>query len=191
MGKGVKQYLSYKTIVHVLDHSNGFGDFLRGTIFLFQIKQKYNINLNINVSNHSINKYLDLEESENIPKSLKVKSFLYGINGESFNTIFYNFINSTDEKFYVTTNLFYDNNLITNELKNDLNSYFKFKPKYYEIASNLVKLVNYNVLHIRCKDEHFDTEFNSFKLLAAIVKLNLKQDTIVISNNSYIKKKNK
>jgi hypothetical protein len=183
------QDLSYKKIVHVLDHSNGFGDFLRGTIFLFQIKRKYNINLDINVLNHSINKYLDIENLENVPTGLKVHSFLYGITGEDFKKNFYNFINSTDETFYVTTNLFYDTNLITNELKNELNSFFKFKPKYYEIANNLVKIVNYNVLHIRCRDEYFDKEFNSFLLLAAIVKLNLKKNTIVISNNSYIKKK--
>ena len=48
-----------KTIVHVLDNSNGFGDFLRGSILLAQYAKYFNLNFKTDVSRHAISKFLN------------------------------------------------------------------------------------------------------------------------------------
>ena len=48
-----------KTIVHVLDNSNGFGDFLRGSIILAQYAKYFNLNFKMDVSRHFISKFLN------------------------------------------------------------------------------------------------------------------------------------
>jgi hypothetical protein len=184
-----------KTIIHVLDYSNGFGDFLRGTILLLQYADKYKSNFKMNVSNHYINKFLEDESIQSLDVKPQLVLFKCGkINSiEHSNNIVIpiidNFIKSTDENLYITTNHFYDKTLITENIKNYINSFFKFKQIYYDKANKLIKLDKYKVLHIRCNDIYFNKEFNSDKLLIEIIKLQLDYNTIVISNNYSIKKK--
>jgi len=184
-----------KTIIHILDYSNGFGDFLRGSILLAQYAKKFNINFKMDVSNHYIHKFLE-NDSEQL---LNIKPILICFNGNinDINNIVYsnskleptikNFINSTNENLYITTNHFYDKTLVTNDIKNSINSFFQFKSKYYDMVKNLIKLDKYKVLHIRCNDIYFNKEFNSDKLLIEIIKLQWDYNTIVISNNYSIK----
>jgi len=186
-----------KTIIHVLDYSNGFGDYLRGSILLAQYAKKYNINFKMDVSNHYIHKFLE-DEPEQL---LNIKPILICFGGtmNDLNNIIYsnsklvptlnNFIKSNEDNIYITTNHFYDNKLVTDDIKNNINSFFKFKPKYYNIVKNLIKLDKYKVLHIRCNDDYFNKEFNSDKLLVEIIKLQWDYNTIVISNNYSIKLK--
>jgi len=152
----------------------------------------------MDVTNHYINKFLE-NESKQGNKSLNIKPKLVLFNGSNINTIKYsnsiiipiinNFIKSTDEKLYITTNHFYDKTLITNDIKNYINSFLKFKQIYYDKVKELVKLDKYKVLHIRCNDKYFNKEFDSDKLLIEIIKLQLDYNTIVLSNNYSIKKK--
>ena len=151
----------------------------------------------MDVSNHYIHKFLE-NKSEQL---LNIKPLLicFGGSMNDLNNITYsnsklvptlnNFIKSNEENLYITTNHFYDKNLITDDIKNYINSFFKFKPKYYDIVKNLVKLDKYKVLHIRCHDNYFNKEFNSDKLIIEIIKLQWDYNTIVISNNYSIKRK--
>jgi hypothetical protein len=182
---------SGKTIIHVLDNSNGFGDFLRGTILLSQYAKHFNINIKIDVSSHSINKCLIIENE----LSNKEKINLICFNGDDKNDdILYllieNFTKSTETNLYITTNLYYNMILVSEDIKNYINSFFIFKQQYHDIANELIiHLPKYNVLHIRCKDEYFNSDFDDNYLLTEIIKLQLSANTIVLSNNYSLKRK--
>ena len=66
-----------KTIVHVYDNSNGFGDYLRGTLLLASIAKIHNINFIIDISKHPISNSL------NVNISNKNNTFLF-MNGYDF-----------------------------------------------------------------------------------------------------------
>jgi hypothetical protein len=151
----------------------------------------------MDVSKHYINKFLENELTE----ILDIKPIVHFFDGksENINNITYrnskllptinNFIKSIDENLYITTNHFYDKTAVTDDIKNYINSFFKFKQIYYDKAKELIKLDKYKVLHIRCYDKYFNKEFDSDKLLIEIIKLQLDCNTIVMSNNYSIKKK--
>lgn len=42
-----------------MDYSNGFGDYLRGSIILAQYAKYYNINFKMDMSKHYISEYLE------------------------------------------------------------------------------------------------------------------------------------
>ncbi len=180
-----------KTIVHVLDNSNGFGDFLRGSFLLAQYAKYFNINFKIDVSRHPISKCFNIE-TELLSTSDKINLITYnGINKNDriLYSLIVEFINSNKENLYITTNLFYNMDLITPDIKDYINSFLTFKQKYYDIAKELFNLEKYNVLHIRCKDDNFNTDFKDNNLLSEIIKLQLSNNTIVMSNNYALKKK--
>jgi bifunctional pyridoxal-dependent enzyme with beta-cystathionase and maltose regulon repressor activities len=99
-----------------------------------------------------------------------------------------NFLSSNNDTLYINTNIFYNKQYVTDDIKNYINSKIKFKQIYYDKACQLCLLKNYNVLHIRCSDNHFTTNCYSPKILNEIKKLELNENTIIISNNSHIKK---
>ena len=180
-----------KTIINVLDNSNGFGDFLRGSIILAQYAKYFNINFKLDVSRHHISKYLNIETE----LLIKAKINLICFNGKNnqdiaLYSLIKQFINSNDEQnLYITTNLYYNMNLVSKDIKDYINSSLKFKQKYYDIAKELFDLKKYNVLHIRCKDEFLNMDFEDNYLLTEIIKLQLSGNTIVMSNNYSLKKK--
>ena len=102
--------------------------------------------------------------------------------------------------FYIQTNLWYNKNLVSNDICKYINSCFTFKQKYYDMANELNSLHNYNManelnslhnyntLHIRCTDNNFNTYFNYNKLFLKIKNLKLNNNTIVLSNNYQLKK---
>ena len=55
-------------------------------------------------------------------------------------------------------NLFYDAKQVTQDIKDNINSFFTFKQKYYDMQKDLFKLDKYMVLHIRCTDNYFDKD---------------------------------
>ena len=200
---------SNKTIIHVMDYSNGIGDFLRGSILLGTYCKYLNIYFKINVSKHTIFNCLDVE-SEELPENIIINSIINNYTNDYYNKLHLlinNFINSNEETLYITTNLFYninnikslfnidiiDNDIInkpiTRDIKHYINSFLTFKQKYYDIARDLFNLKNYNVLHIRCNDKNFNTCFEDNNLLSEIIKLQLSKNTIVISNNYSLKRK--
>ena len=179
-----------KTIIHVFDKSNGFGDFLRGSIILAQYAKFFNINIKIDVSRHNISKCLNIE-----PELLTSndKTHLVCFNSDSntdkyLYSLIQQFINSAKETLYITTNLYYNMHLVTNDIKEYINSYFTFKQEYYDTVKELFKLNKYNVLHIRCVDAAFITDFEDKNLLSEIIKLQLDDNTFVMSNNYSLKR---
>jgi hypothetical protein len=181
-----------KTIVHVLDNSNGFGDFLRGSILLAQYAKYFNINFKMDVSRHAISKCLT-NETEVLFANAKIHLITYHTTNESKShinlySIIEQFINSNEENLYITTNLFYNKDIVSQDIKDYINSFLKFKQQYYNIVENLFNLKKYNVVHIRCLDTNFNTDFgNDTYLFSEIIKLQLTPDTIIISNNYGLK----
>jgi hypothetical protein len=151
-----------KTIIHVLDNSNGFGDFLRGSILLAQYAKYFNINFKMDVSRNAISKFLD-NETEVLSTSQKIHLITYHTDDAKSHIKLYSIIeqlmNSNEENIYITTNLYYNKDLVSEDIKNYINSFFKFKQKYYDIVTELTKMDKYKVLHIRCTDDYFDKSF--------------------------------
>ncbi len=168
--------LKGKLIVHVLDKSFGLGDFLRGTIFLAHFCKKHNMQFRLNISNH------DISCAFNVVKEQVLNAPTFIPHTKNIN------INSLTDKNYITTNKFYDKRLITDDIKQYINSYLTIKPLYYDKVKQLFNVENYKVLHIRCTDENFTTDFEDTLLYDEIRKLNL-INTIVISNNNLLKQK--
>lgn len=179
-----------RTVIHVLDHSNGVGDYLRGSLFLAQYCRKYNFRLQLNVSNHQISSCID-SYSEPIV-GIQPHLILTLGTRENSESIVYpvckSFVDSSNTCIYITTNLFYDIAQVTEADKEFIRSFLRFKQSYYDIANKSIPLETYNVIHIRCSDEYFNKEFSSDKLMAEIAKLQWGQNTIILSNNSSIKK---
>ena len=185
---------SKKTIIHVLDFSNGLGDYLRGSIFLAQCAKFFNINLELDVSKHNIVKCLENENENKTHNINNQKHYLFNPSTEYSDKfklllLINKFKKSKNTKLYITTNFNYNSNIVTTDIQNYINSCFKFKNFYYDEVKKLFNLTNYNVLHIRCDDESFDGEFNDNYLLSKIKNRQLNKNTIVISNNYSLKQK--
>jgi len=186
---------SNKTIVHVLDYSNGFGDYLRGSILLAQYAKYFNVHFKMNLSLHDMSKCIDAE-SEVLPTQEKKHLLLFTGNHNAdvnsdmkLRNIIESFVKSNDNHLYITTNLYYHMHFVTEDIKQYINSCLNFKPNYYDMANELFNLTNYNVLHIRCHDLFLNYEFEYAQLFSEIDKLQLGDNTIVMSNNSTLKRK--
>lgn len=184
---------SKKTIIHVLQYTYGIGDYLRGSIFLAQCAKFFNINLELDLSQHIISNCIENKnEMRNIDKP--IYSFYYDHNNiysDKFKLLLLinKFKKSKNTKLYIITNLNYNNNIVTIDIQNYINSCLKFKQFYYDEVNKLFNLTNYNVLHIRCNDDYFDGDFNDQTLITKIIKLRLNKNTIVMSNNYSLKQK--
>ena len=178
-----------KTIVHVMDNSNGFGDYLRGSILLAEYAKHFNINFKMDISKHPLSKCINYIETDLLIND-KINLICFDGNDNTdinLYSLINQFINSNKNNFYITTNLYYNMNLVSEDIKDYINYFFKFKQQYYDIANNLFNLDKYKVLHIRCKDDEFNIDFNDDYLLTEIIKLQLNSDTIIISNNYSLK----
>jgi len=184
---------SKKTIIHVIPDINGYGDYLRGSIFLAQCAKFFNINLELDVSPHNISNCIENQnknEMRNINKH--IYSFFYD-NDNNYSDKFKllllinKFKKSKNTKLYIKTNLNYNSNIVTIDIQNYINSCLKFKQIYYDEVNKLFNLTNYNVLHIRCNDDYFDGDFNDQTLITKIIELRLNKNTIVMSNNYSLK----
>ena len=182
---------SNKTIEHILDKSNGFGDYLRGSILLAEYAKRYKIQFKMNISKHPLSNYLDKVDtnSHSVETKIELICFNGGESDDKLISLLDKFINSKEETLYITTNLYYNINLVTRDIKDYINTFFNFKEKYYTMAKELSKMDKYKIIHIRCQDDYFNKDFNSDKLLAEIIKLQFGPDTIVMSNNYSIKRK--
>jgi hypothetical protein len=183
-----------KTIVSVLDYSYGWGDYLRGCILLAQYAKMFNINFECDLSIHNINKCLENPYNE----INKTNTYIHPVNHDNntelhgYNLRLYieKFISSNNTKLYIRTNMFYNKMYVTQDIKKYINSIIKFKQFYYDDVKKIINnnnLTNYYVLHIRCRDECFNTEYNDPTLITKIQQLQLHNNTIVISNNIKLK----
>ena len=178
-----------KTIIHVLDYCSDFGDFLRGSILLAEYAKHLNIQIKLNTSRHNLSTYLE-KEIEEIPSTEHINIIPITKTPENhLLPLFENFIKSDKDTIYIRTNYFYNKNLVTREVKEFINFSLKFKQEYYDKAKMLFSLKKYIVLYIRCQDDNFESVIDDDNLLCQIIKLQLNNDTLVISNNYLLKKK--
>jgi hypothetical protein len=185
----LNEIVSNKTIINNLDRTNGFGDFLRGSILLAEIAKKYKIKFKIVVDSHPISNFLEIQNKTPVYTDVSINYMLFHDDESKLIPLIQQFISSDEEVCVINTNLYYNPYLVTNDIKHYINTFFTFKPEYYEKAKQLTKNKKYNVLHIRCTDENFNSEFHSDYLLVEIIKLKLGKDTIIMSNNCFLKKK--
>jgi hypothetical protein len=185
---------SKKTIIHVLKYNFGIGDYLRGSIFLAQCAKFLNVNLELDLSQHNIYNCIENKnEMRNIDKP--IHSFIWLDNGTNYSgkikllSLINKFKKSKNNKLYIITNYCCNINGVSSDIKNYINSCFKFKNFYYDEVNKLFNLTNYNVLHIRCNDDYFDCDFNDQTLITKIIELRLNKNTVVISNNYSLKQK--
>jgi len=178
----------HKTIINVLDYTNGVSDYLRGCLYLAHVAAQLKMSFLMDMTHHHIHECMaETLPVNTLPSPIPV--FMVNVQTEEhLRPVLQKFIQSNESTMYMTTNFFYNKNLITEDMKKYINSVFTFKPKYYEMATLLVPL-QYQVLHIRCTDDHFHTAFEDDYLFAEIIKLQLPENTIVLSNNDSLKRK--
>jgi len=184
-----------KTIIHVYPNNfintvtpPGLGDFLRGSIFLAQYAEKHKFLFKIDLSNHPLSKYLD---EDSVPNLLQPREFNTDYDNINLINLLDNFVDSNDKEIVLNTNVFYNKQHLTEKIKDYIKSKLKFKQKYYDLEKKLVVYDKYDIIHVRCNDAFFVTNFDSDKLYVEILKKfkNHTNKIIVMSNNYYIKKK--
>ena len=181
-----------KTVVCVLTHNypHGFGDYLRGSISIAHYAKYFGINFKLSMNTHLIGKYV-INNNEDAFQLTEIKNIHGHSKYNEVYDIFTQFMKSNENILYITTNLIYSMKLPTQDIKNTINSFLIFKPKYYEMAEQMFNLKKYAVIHIRCSDECFDTKLNTIKintLFKEIKNLQLSSNTIIMSNNYSLKK---
>lgn len=148
----------------------GIGDYIRGSFFLLQLCIEYNIEFDLDFSQHPISKFLINTQNNNI--NIKDNDDVYDINYENIQYIFNhmisindfmnNFIiNKEEEIYYLFTNN-HPLNLITDNEKNIIKN--KFIPN--KELDNAIETTLYNldllkneyiVIHIRVGDRYINT----------------------------------
>lgn len=178
----IKKLKKLKKLVHVyqLNYINGkspgLGDFLRGTFSLIQLSKLYNLDFDIDLSNHPMSKYLENAEKNNninynnieFYKELNVmpgktlfdlEQTITNVNPEFINNII-NWLDTQNcEVFGFMSNAFPHFNKYTEEGRNFVKS--KLEPNNImkqNIDYSLKKLglnkKGYGVIHIRTGDSH-------------------------------------
>ena len=173
-------YTSYERVKKYTFH--GFGDYIRGTIYLYQLMKDKNVNLKINFSNHHLNSificdnHLSIEECENT-------NYIFGTeqNFLDYNHVFTNKweflkINKECKDFII---------------KNCLTPRIGFEKKLLNFKEKLnLSDFNYSIIHIRLDDNEI---FNNKRLdtilnIINLIKLNNPDENYILisSNETYL-----
>lgn len=198
-----------KKIVNVyqLQYKNhpaqGFGDFLIGSLFLFQICSKHSLIFDIDFKNHPLSKNFIIENTDNIIDHNNILYYKIDENIRKDNMLLYNtFIshlnNINDETYYLFCNF---NPLYP--LQNHGPSFIKSKLKLnMEIENNIQKILdnfnltpyNFDIIHIRSGDKYLLSNKNLdnhtvqkyIQLFSNIVETTKKY--LILSDNIELKK---
>jgi hypothetical protein len=189
----------------------GFGDFLRGTIALYNYSKKYNYKLYIDKKSHPIFKYFKLDENYIIDNSnyyvkelIWTKELKYEEINFKLDELF-----RTGNNLSIFTNSYYtleDNKLINygdiNDeckefLKNLLIPINSIKYKINYIFKNIYNFnlnEGYSIIHIRLKDNMIDAVIEKdylklYNYILKIIKNNNNKKYILMCNYSNIAKK--
>ena len=166
---------------------HGFGDYIRGSIHLYQLFENKNVNLKINFSNHNLSEificdnHLSIEECENAK-----------------------YIFKQGENILEYKNIFTNNHLLSELITQDCKDFIKkncLTPRIHfeQQIKNVKKKLNlddynYSVIHIRLHDtaEFNDNRFNNIlNILNTIHKQNVNINLLLISSNEiYLNKIN-
>ena len=142
----------------------GFGDYIRGLIYLYQKTDKKII---ADYRTHIISNFLynDLIDEYPIYNDNYVIKLEETIDNNNKIIISHNNIFNDSNNHYIITNFFYENNLISQDIINNIKKTFTMKPEFKLKFEN--KLDEYNLnsdfvaLHIRLDDKYFkDDDIN-------------------------------
>jgi len=157
---------------------SGFGDFLRGSIYLYNICKKHNIDFDIDISCHPINKFVssshksDCKKDEILCLTKKTKDHFGDVNFfKNLNKTLFNFlvgVKKGDVKYifscFSEIGSILPKNIIEfinkkEEFSDDCCSFFKknllFSPSVVESVNNSLqseKIEDYNLIHFRVGD---------------------------------------
>jgi len=184
--------MSLKTIIHLYPsvYNNtitkpGIGDFIRGSIFLAQYALQNKMKIIINIANHPIYKYT-LEEADKVYTEIP-NEFNEGWSSEKIMIFLNKFKNSNRTEVFINCNMFYEKSKVTKHIKNYINSIFKFKDIYYDMAKNIAT-EPYEIFHLRTLDNEVENPLFSFHLNKKInEQLDINKRNIVLSNNFILK----
>lgn len=159
-----------KKIINVLKQNYinnvgmGIGDYIRGSFFLLQFCKEYNIEFDLDFTQHPLSKYLlfqkDSIEEEKIDYDMVMYLHVDMITYQDFmnNYIFH----QNEENYYLYTNN-YPMNIISEDEKTIIKN--KFIPNQELICEienvlNKLKLIKkeFNVIHIRVGDRYFNSD---------------------------------
>ena len=177
----IKKYQVYYTSEEKIKKYafHGFGDYIRGTIFLYQLLKDKNIILKVNFSNHNISNFLvcdnhlSIEECENVYYSFidSNEQDLYNYNNIFTNKFPISTIDEDCKKFIIT-------NCLTPTIR------FEKKVLYIKNTLNIVDN-NYSVIHIRVSDQEIYNEGTLNNILNIILNINKnnKEELVLISSS--------
>ena len=148
--------------------SKGLGDMIRGYINMYQLSQKYNFKLIIDISLHPISKYLitNPHEYTNLIENNK-NNIIFNKNPEKY------ILENKDNIIFFNTNSQTNRRKIPENISDDCRKYIKdiLTPndemqQYISEYLSLIKNSNYNILHYRLGDEFNDKNNNYNKYLS-------------------------
>ena len=209
----------YQLVYNENKIASGLGDFIRGSYFLIEFCKKYNFKYFIDISNHPIKNFL--KKYNKIKLTEKIKNIYKKINKfeqDNFNPIIdnNNFINNYSNKEiyfnfleYLSNEQKYDKKIfiytITFPNEGLINNYKKIMRDIFEPTDKMKLLINiklkmielksysYEIIHIRCGDEHLSNKImnndsvNFEVILTDFDKLNPNKKYLLISDNNFIK----
>lgn len=170
-------YTSHERVKKYTFH--GFGDYIRGSIYLYQLYNNTNVKLKINFSNHPLSKIFVCNNHLNIEECETTK-YIFG-TGENF----------LDYDHVFTNNLLISQN-ITKDCKDFIINNCLTPRICFEKTLSLIKKslnlsnCNYSVIHIRLNDtERYseDRMNNIMKLLFSIQKTVPSETFLLIASN--------
>ena len=159
---------------------HGFGDYIRGTIYLYQALKEKNISLKVNFSNHNISNFLVCDNHLSI---------------EECENVYYSFIDSNEQDLYNYNHIFTNKFPISNHIdegcqkfiiKNCLTPKISFEKKILNIK-NILNICDYNysVIHIRVSDKEVYNEETLVNILSIILEIRKKnKEELVIMSSS-------
>lgn len=197
----------YLTTTKTNPQPPGLGDFIRGTITLFNYSKQYGFNLYLDNSHEIFN----LLENENIIQNNNLNETIELLPPLSYNSIDDKLIKlfSQDKTFSIMTNAFYTkrNNNVENfgDISSDCKDYIKniFTPnkKLNDYIKNIYVNLNidlnksYSVIHLRFGDNFIRNDMFAEDLFTMynnkinnLIKNNTSQQFILISDSSKIAK---
>ena len=194
--------------VYQLDYTNGkssgLGDFLRGCFFLAQLTSFLNIEFDIDISNHQINKYIEQEKNPALDYNNISRFYLTSIdkfmieNKDDLNKIIQELNTKKVEILALFTNCYpiydkYESNIvdiIKNKLipNNDMLSYIISSLKYLELNKN-----EYATIHIRLGDKYLVNNSSIKKKFLQkiknflLTKVNFHKKYLIVSDSIILK----
>jgi|LauGreDrversion2_2_1035103.scaffolds.fasta_scaffold00595_4 hypothetical protein len=196
------RYLKNKEVTKVVNvfqknyingKGNGFGDFLRGSIFLLQIAIIYDLKFDVDYRNHTISKFLHKEKDTETDSVINYENVFYVIGdwqplNEKLYNEFLSYLNSINSE----TAYFYTNNGPMHPISEFHANFIKkkFLPnEILQIAINNTmnnhNLINkqFHVIHIRTGDRFLICNEIDYEFFEKIEK---EINKIIIPENNYL-----